>query len=54
MKFQITNSEPIQFFNTNGELVGTILVDTAGTTLVRSFSVTRTPGETKKAILFSP
>ena len=28
--------------------------DTAGTTLVRSFSVTRTPGETKKAILFSP
>jgi len=31
-----------------------IEVDTAGTTLVRSFSVTRTPGETKKAILFSP
>ena len=30
MKFQITNSEPIQFFNTDGELVGTILIDVDG------------------------
>jgi hypothetical protein len=49
MKFQITNSEPIQFFNTNGELVGTILIDANGDMTLRPES-----GSSRDIILGDP
>ena len=49
MKFQITNSEPIQFFNTDGELVGTILIDANGDMTLRPES-----GSSRDIILGDP
>ena len=49
MKFQITNSEPIQFFNTDGELVGTILIDSNGDMTLRPES-----GSSRDIILGDP
>lgn len=49
MKFQITNSEPIQFFNTDGEQVGTILIDSNGDMTLRPES-----GSSRDIILGDP
>lgn len=49
MKFHITNNEPIQFYKANGDLVGTILVDTAG-----DFTLRPESGSSRDIILGDP
>jgi len=49
MKFHITNSEPIQFYKANGDLVGTILIDQSGDLTLRPES-----GSSRDIILGDP
>ena len=49
MKFHITNNEPIQFYKANGDLVGTILVDSAG-----DFTLRPESGSSRDIILGDP
>lgn len=38
MKFRILNGEPLQFYNAQGALIGTIEIDTAGAMFIRANS----------------
>ena len=49
MKFHITNNEPIQFYKSNGDLVGTILVDHLG-----DFTLRPESGSSRDIILGDP
>ena len=49
MKFHITNNEPIQFYKSNGDLVGTILVDHLG-----DFTLRPESGSSRYIILGDP
>ena len=46
MKFQILNNEPVNFYNANGDLVGTIEISTSGDMIIRPES-----GSSKDIIL---
>ena len=49
MKFQVLNNEPINFYNANGDLVGTIEISGSGDMIIRPES-----GSTKDIIIGNP
>jgi len=49
MKFQVTNNEPLQFYNVVGDLIGTILIDANGDMTLRPES-----GSSRDIILGDP